>query len=384
MMTDQSDADYEARRAKVTEEVKKLLAKAAATEFDEERETFENAAAKKMARWMINEAELRAELGVGAYGAGEILEEFYAVLWEDGCGIQRAELACGVARVFGVCSVIMSTYDPLTYLASNEKRHVNIRVSLIGTRAGLDATQAILPEQLVQCDAAANRAWDARLAARAKLHDENSMNLYGYFRPPSNYAGDFAVPSWTYRGPWGAPTPKTEAGLCNCGCGTPVDAPRERWSSPSEPYTYTGQNSGHSSYGTYRDITDELTGKLRVQRQSAQESAAGRLAVERGRFMKSFISGWAQRVEERLKKVHQSAADTPEEQDDMDRMTLVLKADADRAEEELRRRYQNLISVAAEEQDMAARSAGWSDAAGADLGGQRFDGGYGGRRGIEA
>lgn len=383
-MTDQGDADYEARRAKVAEEVKKLLAKAAATEFDEERETFENAAAKKMARWMINEAELRSELGAGAYGAGEILEEFYPVAWEDGCGVERATLATGIGSVFGVAGAITSTYDQVMSLLTGERKHSNVRASLIGTRAGLDATLAILPEQLVQCDAAAARAWEERLAARARLHEERSLDQYGYFRPPSGYSGDFSASGWSATGPWGAPRERAEPGLCNCGCGTPVDDPRDTayrgaYSSAwRDPYT----SGGASTYG---DVMDALLGRAASKRPAkgpAKGSAAERLATERQRFMRSFIGGWAQRVEERLRKVHREAAE--QEQDDADRMALVLKADADRAREELHRRYTNLVNTSVGKQDMAARSAGWSDAAGADLGGQRFDGGYGGRRELEA
>jgi hypothetical protein len=365
--------EYEARRAKVADQVKLLLAKAAGTDNEHERETFEAAAAKKMRRWMIDETELRGAMG--HTGASDILEEIFDVAWEDGCGMERGLLAGSVARPYGVECVVLGQRSYVDQF-SDPTYYQNVRASLIGTRVALDAVLGLLPEQLVQCDAASVRAWDERLAARDRLHEERSMDQYGYLRPPSGHAQDFLTSIWSVSSPWpqySAGVPKKEAGLCNCGCGTPVDEPRNDY---RQPYTY---GSSNGDYRTYDEIMNRL---MSTPPQPAKGSAAGRLALERKRFMKSFINGWAQRVEERLKKAS-ATAETPEEQNEADRVALVLKADADRAIEEAQVRYPNATSTAYTEQDMAARSAGWDNAAGADLGGARFDG-NGGMRGIGA
>lgn len=373
-MTDQDE--YEARRTKVMEQVKALLAKAEATEFEGERETFENAAATKMRRWMINEAELRATMGYTS--AGAILEEIIAVEWQDGNGIERAQLIGCIGRAFGIEVVILSVMDPRALVYDNVRKSIDVRVSFNGTREAIDSVKAILPELLVQCDAAAVRSWDERLATRARAHEENmqARNLYGTYgslvggnpglpeRGKCPCGCGMEVPGGGYARP-----ATTSNGLCGCGCGSPTDDPRTpdpdtRWKDPR-------LMSAATAYDQIRRDMGNLT-------QPRKGSAAERLETERKRFVKSFILGFGQRVEERLKLTH-STAETPEERDDVDRMALVLKADADRAKEAAEERYPNCTGIGEQEMDMDARRSGWADASGADLGGSRFGGGYGNR-----
>jgi hypothetical protein len=381
--------DYEARRTKAQEQVKLLLAKAAGTDNEHERETFETAAATKMRRWMIDEAELRGTMGYT--GAGDIIEEFLQVVVADGFGMVRGHMIAGVARAFGAEPIFMGTWVGFD---RSEDKIVNLRMSLNGTRAMLDAATGMIPQLMVQCDAAAVKAWDAHLSERAKLHAERmaAQQMYGSQLSHQQLSAFWSQAEGVVSGP----------GLCFCGCGNQVDDRPEtnRWGSPVRPDTYAnpadwgmGQPSPFDPFsplapgdvGTrsdpYATIRDALYG---MRKQQGVGSAADRREKERKTFIRSYMGGYAQRVEERLKMANlEPEAATPEEQSEADRLALVLKADSDRTKEDVNRRYPHLGSISSTADDITARQAGWSSASGADLGGQRF-GGYGGSRELEA
>lgn len=394
MSVNDQDEEYERRRNKVSERVKLLLAKAAGTDSDAERETFEAAAATMMQRWMIDEAALRSEMGAGFRGAGDILEEVIRVAWEDGLGIERGQLVGAVGRAFGAECVIGCANNPWARWLTDDtsSAYVNVYVSVFGTRAALDAVRDLVPLLLVQCDGDGEKAWQEKLSARRRVHEERRLRppeyggLLGTLNDPygtgrvRSYAGygmneimDLiargSVSMDVARDLLGMGTEaKIGEGYCDCGCGEPVDIPVR-----PDPFTYTGS----SQVG---GIFAGGPGPYPAQSQGAK-TAAQRLAEERQRFLKSFIFGWAARAEQRLKAAHSPAAqESPEEAADAERYALVLKADAERAREVLAERYPNVQDGGTYATDMDGYRAGGSAASGADLGGQRFGGGYGGRR----
>lgn len=356
-MTEERDEQYEARRAKVAEEVKKLLAKAASTEYEAERETFEAAAASKMKRWMIDEAALRGDLENGLRGAGDVVDEQIPVPWEDGLGRERAQLLGGVGRAFGTDGVIL-----LRDGGWSRPMAAYVRIHMYGTRAALDAVKALYPGLLLQCEIAGERAWQEKLEERRRLHREREL------RPPGAYwDGNPHFSGYTTRDPFSMDYQQMMdvisghgqsigPGLCRCGCGEPVD------DAPVPLFSFAG---------VYSQATT-----------SGMGSAAARLVEQRTDFLKSFILGWAATVEQRLTAMH-GEAESAEEQADAERFALVRASDAERAGKALINAYPNTVRGDGVG-DHAAYWSGASNAHGADLGGARFGDGYGARRELSA
>ncbi len=425
------DEEYEARRAKVRDQCAALLAKAASTEFEAERETFEAAAAAKMKRWMLDEAELRGDLGRTRRGAGDIFEQTMDVAWLDGLGVERGQLMGAVGRAFGVETVINGTNAPWTM-----QKFVNLNVCMFGTRAALDAVAALIPGMLLQCEGAGEKAWQTKLDARRRTHEDRRMRPPERFDPYAQagygYGDQNAGLIDRYMAMQEEERLRNTPGLCKCGCGEPADPfdpfdpyrrgpynpnryqdyrfvgqndpdpyrlrggygyPAREHNSPFDDYgrprdpSYIQPDWGRPSYGDsgYREMWESITGEKfpgpaePIKLKPAME----RLAEERITFLRSFYTGWAARAGDRLAR----ASTAPEPDADagaQERAALVLKADADRAQEELKKKYPDATGGAAAQHDAAAYAAGMDAASGADLGGERFSGGYGGRRELGA
>jgi Protein of unknown function (DUF2786) len=341
---------------KITERIRKLLAKAEGTDNQDEADTFMRAAMTMMARHQLDEAAVRAGMGQDASPPGIVRAE-WTFSNADGLGLVRGGGGSDISTVFGCSCLIQNHLKP----------DVPWTLIIYGTQDATDAALMVIRSLSVQWETAALRAWNAHAdLIRERERAELEYQRYQDYRPPLQpipRPGDY----YSFRD---GPSPYSE----------PLW--HRDYGRPPQPDPLTPQ----------QQILEDVIGNSQLlglptakrgfgYRGHPDQARSGYMHPDltperRTTFMGSFIGGFITHAVERLKGAQQ------EVEQESPGAGLVLKSDADRAQAARDTAYPNLDTAKRQANDYAAYVAGRQAGAGADLGGTRF--GYGDRapRGI--